>query len=367
MRIFYYDVIKAIAIFLVCYYHFNVSYTGFKEGFIYIPNFGYIVMVLASIGVPLFFLVNGALLLNKPFELKLHIKKIAKVYFILICWRFITVLSLLFKFENVDYKLTDFINLLFISHFPNIPLNHLWFMDALLSIYIIFPVLKFIYDSDNGNKIYQYMIGTLIIFSVVPYTFQIVTNIIEYKYSKTINLFYLFNNTNPFGTYAYSLLYFSIGGILGKLLNDKKLQLNIFVCIVIFVISWFLLAFWGAMYTKINGNYYDAVFGGYPTLMTLFMSICFFVLVSKIATSNSFMHKSVSIISANTLGIYYIHWIVGYLLLSNIKNLLSPLFVHGYFDYVIQNVVKTIILVLISLLITLMIKKTPLLRKLLSF
>lgn len=75
MCIFYYDIIKVFAIFLVCYYHFNTSYIIFNEGFIFIPNFGYLIMTLASMGVPLFFMVNGALLLNKPYKFELHIKK----------------------------------------------------------------------------------------------------------------------------------------------------------------------------------------------------------------------------------------------------------------------------------------------------
>lgn len=124
--------------------------------------------------------------------------------------------------------------MLFISKFPNVNLTHLWFMDALLSIYIMFPILKFIYDKDNEYKILKYIIINLIIFSVIPLTFQILVNIIEYKYGTTINLLAPLNNINPFGKYAYSLLYFSIGGILSKLINKKEIKINKLVLIFIF-------------------------------------------------------------------------------------------------------------------------------------
>lgn len=71
-RVEYLDILKTIAIFLVCFCHF-----------IYLKN-DYIcafVMLVAWSAVPIFFIVNGFLLFKKEFDLDKHIKKIRSVFF----------------------------------------------------------------------------------------------------------------------------------------------------------------------------------------------------------------------------------------------------------------------------------------------
>lgn len=74
-RIYYFDALKTISIFLVCIYHYNALNLDIINN----PGLGvyinYLFYGLSSMAVPLFFMVNGALLLNRPYRLGKHIKK----------------------------------------------------------------------------------------------------------------------------------------------------------------------------------------------------------------------------------------------------------------------------------------------------
>ena len=65
-RIQYLDIIKVIAIFLVVFCHFVLLAETVPAN---------LFMVSCWAGVPLFFMVNGALLFTRPLNLKKHIRK----------------------------------------------------------------------------------------------------------------------------------------------------------------------------------------------------------------------------------------------------------------------------------------------------
>lgn len=82
-RILYLDNLKVIAIFCVVYTHFILLGTGWLDHF---------TDVITYIGCPIFFMVNGALVLNREgFNLKNHLRKILHIYLVFGCWKFIMV------------------------------------------------------------------------------------------------------------------------------------------------------------------------------------------------------------------------------------------------------------------------------------
>ena len=64
-RVFGYDVIKALAMFMVVFYHLFMLDFAFVPGEFYVPNFNKIIQMLCTSSVPMFFMVNGALTSNK--------------------------------------------------------------------------------------------------------------------------------------------------------------------------------------------------------------------------------------------------------------------------------------------------------------
>ena len=59
--VFYYDLLKIIAAFMVCFYHLAMLDVGVVTDEFYIPNVNKICLNLCAMSVPLFFMVNGAL------------------------------------------------------------------------------------------------------------------------------------------------------------------------------------------------------------------------------------------------------------------------------------------------------------------
>ena len=85
-RILYFDYLEVLAIFLVVSIHrswFDLSYSAS------------ILSIICSICVPLFFMVNGALLFHRSFDLKKHIHKIVAMFIALEGWRILYFLTCL--------------------------------------------------------------------------------------------------------------------------------------------------------------------------------------------------------------------------------------------------------------------------------
>lgn len=95
IRYKYLDLLKCIGIYMVCFYHFNTLNFDFLQG--NIKNyFYYFIKGIFSICVALFFMVNGALMLNKELNLKKHIKKILKLIILTYIWGSIQLLIYIF-------------------------------------------------------------------------------------------------------------------------------------------------------------------------------------------------------------------------------------------------------------------------------
>lgn len=87
-RIDSFDILKTIAIFLVVFCHFTLFKNTVAENFC---------MTICYIGVPIFFMVNGALLFKKSLDIKKHLLKTATIYVVATVWRCIYLIIYLLK------------------------------------------------------------------------------------------------------------------------------------------------------------------------------------------------------------------------------------------------------------------------------
>lgn len=131
-RIFYYDELRCIAILLVILAHVSRIYVPFNYSNLYnsIPGF---VNVIGFMGVPLFFMLSGALLLNKEYHSlsSFYKKRFSRIIPPFIFWMFLTV-SVVFLFFNPDD-----IPFLIIGKD-----NYTWFFWAISSIYLVLPIFN---------------------------------------------------------------------------------------------------------------------------------------------------------------------------------------------------------------------------------
>lgn len=353
-RFIYLDFIKVLAIYLVCFYHFNKISINFLSKPSFLTYLGYFIKGIASTGVPLFFMVNGALMLNRNYDLTKHIKKIITIIILTIAWAIITLLMLAY-IGGYSYSITEFINALWTLEKGTI--SHLWFLQALVCVYILFPLIKEVYDK-RDKSLLKYIMAVVFIFTFGNVLLNIISNFIEvimgtnYMTSSRFNFFDRFSMFR--GSYAYTIVYFILGAILiEKLKNGMKVKPM--TMIALFIVSMIALFSYGVMMSYSNERIYDTVWNGYDTIMTLLICISIFVLSFLAENKMDKISNVMRLIGENTLGIYFVHRMVGSVLKIYYKTL-------SFSTSILFNLLLAAVIVVISLLITLILKRVPIVK-----
>lgn len=368
-RYFHIDFLKAIAITMVCSYHFQILHD--QSNISLLNTAGYVRRFVFNTNVScvsLFFMTSGAVLLNKPFDMAKHAKRLYRIIFQFIAWYLITtIFMILFGVVNItDYNITDFINHLFLSELPGIPYGHYWFIFTLIGIYLLLP---FFYNSfaDNGDKYKAIKILMLFLFICIFLSNEINTliKVINVNVSTdNITKFIPFTNLN-----AIMIFFFILGGYIHKQYHKLK---NIPIAyLVIVYLSGLLLLFIKFYIESSKIGSYDPIWSGYGSIGNLLMSASLFILVmridtfyEKISTSNShsfikLVFNVIQMVGMNTLAIFYIHEIIGTIVMPYVYSI-AP------YCGITINFAKAIIMVVLFSLIGEIIKKIPLLNKILT-
>lgn len=211
-HIYYFDYLKVIASLMVIMIHASapplIRYLpGGNALFISDLNFVTFFRVISDSAVPLFFMINGALLLNKKYDFRFK-KSFLRVFYPLIIWSIIGVLVASFYSPSFDFK-ANLLKILGVS----IPYNltkklyniynayHFWYIYTLLSIYLIIsPLKKMVVNL--AQKDYLYLITIWLIFQLVipllSYYFKITTVYKPYLFTDFLGFYllgYYLNNT----------------------------------------------------------------------------------------------------------------------------------------------------------------------------
>ena len=305
-------------------------------------------------GVPLFFMVNGGILLNRNYVLKNHVIKIAIFFILLIIWASITLLLESPKYGD-HYSIKEFITVIY--KLKERRIAHLWFLKALIYVYLLFPIIKALFDK-NDKELLIYLLAISLLFcfgSTFLNTLVIILGYLYKGHSMMIQTHSYFVWINPFSAdYPFTLTYFIIGGLLAKYID--KIHLKRRLLVIIIILALLLLFFYGIIKFRTTGIYFDTVWSGYDSIMILISSIAAFIICAKTTINNNRIKKCISLIGSNTLGIYFIHciisvWISQYFLLF-MKN------------FLFFNILYTLLVLIISLFITLIIRRIPFVKRL---
>ena len=339
------DLLKCISIIFVIVYHsrqLTCDLTRLNDIFVYF------LMSIFSTSVPLFFFINGALLLNKDLNIKKHIKKILKISILTLIWSILTLLILELVKGGLSQK--EFIHSIF--KFKIRWNNHLWFMVSLLYIYIFFPIIKYIYDKFPKVTYGLFLLLFIFVFGKVFYV-QII-NVYNYFNDKNTIIYTVNKKLFPF-------VYFILGGVLFKyrtiLSNKFSKNSNLFLYLFI-LINMVISTFYGVIMSISKDTYIDIFWDGYVTLTTFFSCICIFILALKYKGTNKFS-KSITFIGRNTIGLYFIHWIyirIAEVIFRNINFVGNELI----------NLLLSPVIIIISVLTVKIMKKIPILNNLIS-
>ena len=237
-------------------------------------------------------------------------------------------------------------------------INYLWYMGALICIYVFFPILKLAFDTNK--KVFVVFIITAAVFTfgnvLVNHAVSVVLGLAGYTHSVlNINVFNMFN---PFiGIYGYTFVYFCMGGI-AHVYEEKIRAISVYkrnICAAVAIICGCVFLFvLGIIFSRQSGEMWDVVWNGYDTVFTL-INVCAVYVLSLSYTKHI---KLIQLISVSTLGIYFMHMIF--------ISIFRPLAINTMFFSTYSGCIVFAVLILILCAISnLCIKKIPLLKKIL--
>lgn len=297
-RIFYLDILRAFAIFFVlschCFDTYVVNIKIFGTTFWYYSLF---LNSLRDLGVPLFVLLSGCLLLNKKENLIIFVKKRAiRVLIPCLFWVFIFILcSLTFQHYGFSlYPFTNLSNLIYgVFHLKNTA-SYFWFVPMIFSVYV---VIFFI------NKINEYNSHTLKISLALSILFLILYN------------FNLIQFAKPYYKYIFYSVFAVIGYYLANFdfksrLNSKNLHI---IFAAIFIVSYLAEVYINTS-QSLSFNQFNCI--SQFSFINLISLISFFLFIRYLSEEYKFngnennIAKIIFSISTCSYGIYLSHIIV---------------------------------------------------------
>ncbi len=266
-QIVYLNYIKIIAIIFVLIYHSEVTNDIFSSAFL-------------SMCCPLFFVVNGYLMLRKEHSLSYLLRNNVKIFLMILFWGGVCTFTYAYlqnepigamnvfrHVRDLDQKYSD----------------HLWFFCTLFILNLANPFI-YKYLSTGGNEIYLLLI---LIICTLPVFRQIYPLLM------------------PLGDWqSYSLLYYVAGYCL--LGNEKLLgKIKTWQISIVFVIAFALQLGYSVFQIHKHGfTPWYLVFFMYNSPAMVLMTLAFSALFSKLRLP---YNRILNLISRNTLGIYVIH------------------------------------------------------------
>ena len=294
-RIFYLDELRTIAILCVIFAH---TIQNFPVNMNYLTSptlLSY--LTVARMGVVLFFMISGALLIGKDYNLSVFLKKrFSRVLIPTIFWQIIGFLSILifigFTYDNLTFAVTQF-------GFP-------WFVCAILGVYFVIPIFNS-FIKEYGIKGAEYfLIGWILL--IVLTNMQLI---------ETYYIRYIFKNVGLYIGYA----------VLGYYLANKEFKIYslpmVIFCSVLFVITLYLNRYYAFNFVHIF--YIES----YSIIIQCALLFLIFRYMSKLAKfrpkfplskvhsflENSFIGSFIYYLSIFSFTIYLMHgFIVNYLL-----------------------------------------------------
>lgn len=271
-RILGYDLIKTLAIFLVVFYHVGgLDYGEVVPGEYYIPNLNKVLSSFCAASVPLFFMVNGALILPRHLSLKQLLKKSLKLIFLYIFGKIVLQNLLCQRLFGIPHEMV-----------------HFWFLLTLAAIY---PISFFLDQNPYIKKI------VLFLLLVCPFLTNLIGDVTAF-FLPTIEL-PSFAHTGLFT--LYSLVYFYLGFLL------RNSQVSTIVSIALLFLGLFLVNFEVVAMSTYYARVYDSGSSALPTIGAACMTVGIFTLLKGITINSNSLRNVISFYGGNTIHIYMLH------------------------------------------------------------
>lgn len=296
-RIFGYDLIKCLAMFLVVLVHFKYYSAGrYGEGVA-----EDVLYRLTVVCVPLMFMTNGALLFARPLDVRKHLRKLVHLVVLTFVWRLISAFAMgeVLSTPPLSFGTEAFVTYLLGGDLKGFNLGHFWFVYVLAWVYLLFPMLRAAYDSEQGRLALKVLAAVVAVFFAgmkaaqnwyAPYAEA--HGLAEIGFAGTYGRTLL-------SSYGYVLAYFVFGAFAAEWAERGRAALK-----------W---AYKPALLAGAGGSLYalhalsDVVTKRSDDVFAFVLTVCVFLLLWDVDVPDGPWKSVVEVLGANTFGVYWLH------------------------------------------------------------
>ncbi len=250
---------------------------------------------LSRFGVPVFFMISGALLLSPERELtaktlwRRHILRLAIIYAV---WSCVYGLNAYLRPFPDAFSIKDMIKSILNGSY------HLWFLPAIMALYALTPILRK-WLSACEEKDVEYFLSLFVLFQIVRTTLA--------AFLRTTEVLTRLDDLNYLNIVCTFAGYYILGHYLQTYGLPEKCNKVLFIGLPIFCALNVVLSTFAIWHKGPRSADFANTFG----LFTFLTSVALFQLFSSLFKEKSSRPKSIIRgISADTLGIYMIHLII---------------------------------------------------------
>lgn len=288
-RVLYCDWLRVMATFAVIILHVSAQDKIFTE-------VGSVRWFVANVwgnlvrwAVPIFFMISGTLFLQKERKIKIICtKNIFRLMTAYLFWSVIYALSAGGDIENIVANIVQ-------------GAYHMWFVPAIIGVYLCIPILQKITQSSFVMKYFLFL--ALWFVYIIPFVGQLLSDFeIFLNSSIFIACKNFFTNLNPYNFTNYAT-YFVLGFFLSKLKLNKKWEYGIYLLGLLgFALTIVLNSYVSIKLGNSVSNYQDS-----SSLNVLLTSIAIYVWVKNHSSGMEKFSKFIQKLSQYSFGAYLVH------------------------------------------------------------
>lgn len=171
-RIFYFDVLRALAIIFVILSHVCKTFAGNFKGGSFEWLFSVCFTDIAVMGVPIFLMISGALLLGRDYTLSDFMKRrFSRILIPFIFWALLLPICKM-MFLGYDWTFTSFKELFFLKQY--------WFIWMLIGSYLLLPIMNsFVKEFELKGLAYMLIIWFIGMIFLREFSFYTIEQLFE--------------------------------------------------------------------------------------------------------------------------------------------------------------------------------------------
>ena len=285
------EIIRVIALICIIYNH-----TGERGNNVYLFTNGNVTFmvsliadILCKIGVPLFLMVSGALLLQKEESWQeIYRKRIPRIVKVIVLFTTIRYFYECFYAETTVFSLLELVEVIFTGKLF-VPY---WFLYAYLSILLVLPFLKKMVKNMDEKEMNILTIFIFVFYAVLP--------VISAIFRLNFEISFMF---------AVSCCYCVLGYYLEHVIVTSAYTKKNVILAMLVIAGSVVFSYWMVARDKITTG---VIAGEYSSILSIVIAFCVFFIVKAIwrdtvkKKENVFGTKCIAIIGSCSFGIYLI-------------------------------------------------------------